>query len=122
MQDKYKGIYVKHGLQFYKVHGLVMEINKQDNIAFLHRKNAIIDIYIGWRGDKKRWDQFYLKKVREDFTEVAISALGTKDEYILRQDVFGEEAGCVLLVCLRKFEGIDPERLNQVRTKLLRAL
>lgn len=47
VQDKYKGIYVKHGLQFYKVHGLVMEIDKQDNVAFLPRKNAIRDIYIG---------------------------------------------------------------------------
>lgn len=63
-----------------------------------------------------------MKKVREDFTEAAISALGTKGEYSLRQDVFGEEAGCVLLVCLLKVEGIDPERLNQVRTKSLRAL
>lgn len=28
VQTKYKDIYVKHGLQFYKVHGLVMEVNK----------------------------------------------------------------------------------------------
>lgn len=34
VQDKYKDIYVGHGLLFYTVHGLVIEVNKQGNTFY----------------------------------------------------------------------------------------
>lgn len=44
-QAKYKCVCIRHGFLYYKVHSLVREESKQRNT--FHRKNAVIDIYIG---------------------------------------------------------------------------
>lgn len=35
VHDKYKDMYVRHGLLFSEVHGLVMEVSKQRNIFYI---------------------------------------------------------------------------------------
>lgn len=76
-QDKYKCVYIRHSLLYYKIHSLVREVSKQRNT--FHRKNAIANIYTGcYRDEGGEIDSTEGNEGRLHLSDN--NALGTKDE------------------------------------------
>ena len=76
-QDKYKCVYIRHSLLYYKIHSLVREVSKQRNT--FHRKNAVTNIYIGCYRDEGR--EINSTKDNEGRLHLGDNnALGTKDD------------------------------------------